>query len=335
MTAKEKFEAQLNYCGLMDEWNSIGRCGRVAKFMEDYGEIVLFVHEHEKDKYTEIHYPSFDELRKNDKFVRRIADEHLDEPLRVLVETPEPDEWAFKLNLAKWLRYGECECPLFAVDVYFAADGMETSYKDFSDDPVGIVESTNNHNPALVAQINEKWERFKDNFKPILCSLYERDIDEITSHDIWCMPEWEDWDEFKHGVNTGEWWDYNKKALSEMQKEWDKFAHFYLQRIADDQDLETIITFVRYDVCEGTGRDKVLLDNPCAPRRLDGSKWKMCWNTEQLIAFIGEDAWDNRNEQKWWMVGRFSDGNLWMNNEDGYMFFESNEASDIYYATIF
>ena len=114
----------------------------------------------------------------------------------------------------------------------------------------GIMNETNGHDKDLVRDINVRWVEDRDMFRPILQALYERDIDEITSHDAWCMPEWEDWDEYKHGVNTGEWSAYNQKALAEMQKRWDEFAHSYLKYIADDQDLEAIIKFVRYDRSE-------------------------------------------------------------------------------------
>ena len=134
---------------------------------------------------------------------------------------------------------------------------MQTSYEDFEDDPDGIMDTTNAHNPDLVAQINEKWNMFNSFFRPILCALYERDIDEITDADSFHIKEWEQWDEYKTGCDTGDWRDYNAKALRFMKRNWQDFAENYLMHIADDQDLEVIIQFVRFDVCEGTGRDRI------------------------------------------------------------------------------
>lgn len=197
---------------LMDEWNSIGKVGRVA--VAEPNEIILFVHESEKDKYTEIHYPSFDELRKNDKFVRRVADEHFGSYDKDLV-TCDDDEFQFKVQLASWLRGRPVECPLFPVDVYFAADGMETFYTDFKDDP-------------------------------------------------------------------------------------------------------TLIAYV-------------------APKFLDGSPWTRCNSYEELEKYLGKDAMTEEDEKhpKWWLVGRFSDGNLWMNNEEGCCYLESNNNLNLYYARKF
>ena len=108
----------------------------------------------------------------------------------------------------------------------------------------GIMDDGQNHDSGMVREINIKWVRCRESFKPILCALYERDIDEITGANSFQMPEWEDWDEFKHGINTGDWAGYNKKALDAMVEEWDFFAHNYLMNIADDADLETILGFI-------------------------------------------------------------------------------------------
>lgn len=292
MTAKEKFEAQLKYCDLMDEWNSVGRCGRVAKFMEDYGEIVLFVHENEKDKYTEIHYPSFDELRKNDKFVRRLADEHLDEPLRVLVETRDPDEWAFKLNLAKWLRYGEGECPLHPVDVYFAAEGMETGYKDFSDDPES--ETLPDIYKGFKITIEREWINTADKTGFYgYRSVIRRISDDASTYGSAC---------------------YFKGRDAAIEDAWDE-----IDRITDNRN---------YAVEHG-------FSPAFGPLCRDGSGWKKCWNADELRAYLG-DAYDIvHHADKWWLVGRFTDGDLWMNNEDGCCYLNSTEAADIYYARFF
>lgn len=67
----------------------------------------------------------------------------------------------------------------------------------------------------------------------------------------------------------------------------------------------------------------------------DGSGWKKCWNADELRAYLG-DAYDIVHDaDKWWLVGRFTDGDLWMNNEDGCCYLNSTEAADIYYARFF
>ena len=114
----------------------------------------------------------------------------------------------------------------------------------------GIMDTGNNHNENLVEQINIKWLRYPGGFKPILVALYTRDINEITDADSFHFPDWEEWDEYKHGINTGDWSGYNKRALDSMIENWVLHAENYLMHIADDQDLETIIKFVRCDVCE-------------------------------------------------------------------------------------
>ena len=124
MTREQKFEARLVETGLMDEWNKIGRLGRVAKADEN-GDITLFIHEGESDNYSEIHYPSFNVLRMNYSFVKGC----------IL-------EWRgtggdFEKQLDDWLAYGMCSstgCPLAPVDVYFPASGLHTYYQDFEDD---------------------------------------------------------------------------------------------------------------------------------------------------------------------------------------------------------
>lgn len=291
MTAKEKFEARLNFLGLADEWSSIGCFGRVATIAPNK-EIVLFVHEDEKDKYTEIHYPSFDELRKNEKFVRMVADEHLDEPLRVLVETREPDEWAFKLNLAKWLRYGEGECPLHPVDVYFAADGMEKSYKDFEDDLES--ETLPDIYKGFKITIEREWATPVDEPSFLGYRGFIRRISDGL------------------GKNSGGC--IYKTRDEAIEEAWDEIDELTSNR--------------RYAVEYG-------FSPAFGPLCRDGSGWKKCWNADELRAYLG-DAYDIVHDAgKWWLVGRFTDGDLWMNNEDGCCYLNSTEAADIYYARFF
>lgn len=122
MTAKEKFEARLKELGLMEEWTKQGKCGRVAVERED--GIILMVHENNKDKFTEEHFPTFSALRKNPKFVEECKEEWY----------ADWDDDRFVRNLACWLDGYSDECPLFPVDVYFPGNEMMTEWKDFEDD---------------------------------------------------------------------------------------------------------------------------------------------------------------------------------------------------------
>jgi len=230
MKKEQKFEARLEELGLMEEWNKQGRCGRVATTNEK-GEIILFVHEDDHDAYSEFHYPKFSELRTEYSFIKAC-----------ILEWNGYDK-DFEAQLDAWLSdpCGCKPCPLYPVDVYFPADGLETFCMDFEDDPEGIMNTTNCHNEALVEQINEKWNKFRDKFRPILCALYERDAEEILNSEAFSFDPAAD----------AEW------VEGYMKHNWKVEAENYLMHIADDQDLETILTFVRYDVCEGTGRDRI------------------------------------------------------------------------------
>jgi len=123
MTAKEKFEARLEQLGLLDEWNSVGSCGRVAKFDDEFN-IILLIHEGNGDQYSEIWYLPFDELREKDKdFVERCWD---------LVKETEDGEFARDLSL--WLmKKTNKDCPLHPSDAYFLAEENEY-YNNFEDD---------------------------------------------------------------------------------------------------------------------------------------------------------------------------------------------------------
>ena len=122
MTAKQKFEARLKELGLYEEWVKQGECGKVAVERED--GIILMVHENDEDKFTEEHFPTFSELRKNPKFVEECKKEWY----------ADWDDDKFVRNLACWLDGYSDECPLFPVDVYFPGNEMMTEWKDFEDD---------------------------------------------------------------------------------------------------------------------------------------------------------------------------------------------------------
>ena len=156
MKREQKFEARLVETGLLDEWNKIGRFGRVAKADEN-GDIILFIHENESDNYSEIHYPPFEVLRQNYKFVKGC-----------ILEWRNYDG-AFEKQLDDWLAYGMCSstpCPLYPVDVYFPANGLETYYQDFEDD-----ESKGRIWDAIEADGYEKYDAFVSLIKDTLFPL--------------------------------------------------------------------------------------------------------------------------------------------------------------------
>lgn len=243
MTAREKFEARLKELGLDGEY---GPDDHVGKFLED-GSIVVLVHiqSDPTDGYTEFRYPPFEEMWKDSRFREECKENFYDS-----------DDDHFVAELAYWLDIHKngAKCPLTPVDAYWAG-APETEWFNYEDDPSGIMDTSNSHNKSLVAQINEKWDKFKDKFEPILCALYERDIDEITDGDSFQIPAWVDTPQYRLGCSEDEWGPYMEMALRDMKDRWEDFAENYLMHIADDQDLETILTFVRFDVCEGTGRD--------------------------------------------------------------------------------
>ena len=80
--------------------------------------------------------------------------------------------------------------------------------------------------------------------------LYARDIDEITDSDAFRNPKWEDTIAYKVsrapiGLTDNDWTLYNEMVLGEMTRDWDKYAENYLMHIADDGDLECILSFLR------------------------------------------------------------------------------------------
>lgn len=96
----------------------------------------------------------------------------------------------------------------------------------------GIMDTTNGHYKDLVRDINVRWVEDHDMFEPIMKALYRRDVDEIFK----C-------EEFG--------WEDDIEEVSElMEQHWAFHAPTYLKYVADDQDLETIIKFVRYDRSE-------------------------------------------------------------------------------------
>lgn len=96
----------------------------------------------------------------------------------------------------------------------------------------GIMDDANGHDKDLVRDINIRWVEDREMFEPIMKALYRRDADEIFK----C-------EEFG-------WEDDIEEVNELMEQHWAFHAPTYLKYIADDQDLETIIKFVRYDRSE-------------------------------------------------------------------------------------
>ena len=116
MTAREKFIKRLEEEGLYEEWLATG--DRAAKFKDD-GTILVFVHyEWEPtDTYDEIHFPSFEDMRKHESFRKECESCFYDS-----------DDDKFVAELARWLAMGEIngiKCPLYPADAYFPGSGLE------------------------------------------------------------------------------------------------------------------------------------------------------------------------------------------------------------------
>lgn len=90
-----------------------------------------------------------------------------------------------------------------------------------------IIDTTNNHNPELVAKINIAWNEKREMFFPILCALYKRDAQEILDSDAFTFPKYDIDDAYLH-----------------LSANWDIEAYNYLQHIADDTDLECILNYL-------------------------------------------------------------------------------------------
>lgn len=93
-----------------------------------------------------------------------------------------------------------------------------------------IMDTTNSHNPELVAKINIAWNEKREMFFPIMCALYKRDNDEILASDAFA-----DWDKVSKDYDT---------LYEYMEANWDIEAYNYLQHIADDTDLECILNYL-------------------------------------------------------------------------------------------
>ena len=125
MTAQEKFYARLEELGLAEQYNKVR--DMVGKVLDD-GRVVVLIHYEcdSGDPYTEIHYPSFEDLWKNPVFRKACKNEFY----------VNSDDDEFIRKLACWLdihTHG-FECPLFPVDLYWLP-GFESKLIDYKDDP--------------------------------------------------------------------------------------------------------------------------------------------------------------------------------------------------------
>ena len=91
-----------------------------------------------------------------------------------------------------------------------------------------VMDTTNSHDQALVDAINAAWTRGYDRFRTILVALYDRDLEEIMESDAF-----------------GHRWADTDEAFTDLQSQWDAYAENYLMHIADNQDLEVILKFVK------------------------------------------------------------------------------------------
>jgi hypothetical protein len=103
-------------------------------------------------------------------------------------------------------------------------------YTDSIELTSGIMNPYNSHNVELVKQINYAWEIKKENFKHILLTLMRRDIEEMVDKN--CFGEACDVEESY------------EELFKKCENNWDEYAYYYLMRVADDADLELILSMV-------------------------------------------------------------------------------------------
>ena len=103
-------------------------------------------------------------------------------------------------------------------------------YSDSIELTSGIMNPYNSHDIELVKKINYAWEISKDNFKHILLALMKRDIVEMVDKNI-----------FGEASDVDESYE---ELYQQCEENWEDFAHYYLMRVADDADLELILSMV-------------------------------------------------------------------------------------------
>lgn len=90
-----------------------------------------------------------------------------------------------------------------------------------------IMDTTNGHDSKLVVKINIAWNEKREQFFPIMCALYKRDVQEILDSDAFTFPKYDVEDAYRY-----------------LKDNWDIEAYNYLQHIADDTDLECILNYL-------------------------------------------------------------------------------------------
>lgn len=134
--------------------------------------------------------------------------------MRALKEFCYHDDHEFVAKLARWVADIRNKCPLYPVDVYFLWDDAEVI--NFEDDAeIEVMNTYNAHNAELVERINKAYNANEYDFLQIAELLIRRD-----------------WEEFVE--KTGD----RKRGLEER-------AFDYCQNVADDKDLETILSYCR------------------------------------------------------------------------------------------
>ena len=140
-TAKQQFEERLRELGLWKEWEEQSCEGLVGKVLGDK-DIVIYRYRKDEGTFSEMFFPSFKELRKDSRFFH--------ECLEVFVSDNSQD---FVVKLVEWLVYGEKECPLHPVDVYFPAEHLQ---KESSHDFYDVYEEVPD---VRIITAKEQWEK--------------------------------------------------------------------------------------------------------------------------------------------------------------------------------
>jgi len=140
--------------------------------------------------------------------------------------------------------------PITDISIITEEDYIKTylgnAWDEWYEDPNSTIMDSVSHDEELVRKINDAWKKNREMFCGILCTLYKRDIDEITDADSFQSKEWSETNEYQKGLDTGDWKDFMDMVLSKMCEEWDFYAENYLEHIADDCDLECILNFLHY-----------------------------------------------------------------------------------------
>lgn len=229
MTAKEKFEARLKELGLWEKWQKGAE--HVGAVCLD-GTIIILSHYCDDDPYTEDEFPPFNELRKNEQFRKECWNDfscHKDSK--------------FVADLARWLS-GKTEiCPLYPVDVYLPANGLEISSKVFEDDkdePIDLELDTDDE--EYQAGIDEN--RGKVELMERQLELFRKELVEMIHMEL------------NRGHNLPEGWDPHPGwgALS-----------FYGYAVENDTDYKIVDDMSIIFIASAGGVEKVSLSAPDFP----------------------------------------------------------------------